>query len=106
MIDMAAINAELDKALEYGFVEDAESKDWRAFNKLMPKLYAARNRGMSYLQMTELLRAHGLNLDELTVKFYYTERLHRVMDECKDMMASQIKTMRSLIDEHKQQKPM
>ena len=56
MIDMAAIDAALDQALEFGFEEDAESKDWRAFNKLMPKLYEARNQGMSYHHHTTLFQ--------------------------------------------------
>ena len=62
----------------------------KAFEMLMPYLYALRNKGCSWAQLTKLLTDCGFNLQLSTVRSYFSEMLATRQDICQERMNEQI----------------
>jgi hypothetical protein len=62
----------------------------QAFLQLMPHLYVLRNKGCSFLQLTDLLTKCNFTLQPSTVQSYYNAALAERMDICQQRMNEQI----------------
>lgn len=62
----------------------------QAFDRLMPHLYALRNRGCSIEQITSLLANLNFKLQPSAVRVYFAEGLAERMDKCQESMNEQI----------------
>ena len=62
----------------------------QAFDRLMPHLYALKNRGCSIEQITSLLGDLNFKLQPSAVRVYFAEGLAERMDKCQERMNEQI----------------
>lgn len=62
----------------------------QAFEKFMPRLYVLKNKGCSFLQITNLLNQIGFNLQPSSVRIYYNDLLAERMEMCQERMNEQI----------------
>jgi len=65
----------------------------QAFKQLMPHLYALREKGCSFQQLTGLLNQCGFKLQPSTVRRYYNEMLPDRMEACKHQMKLQMESL-------------
>lgn len=73
----------------------------KAFESLMPYLYALRNKGCSWPQLAKLLNDCGFNYQPATVRCYFGEMIVTRLDICQQRMNEQILLMADIRKETK-----